>query len=61
MAVLNAVAVIAEREGHHPDHSLTKYRDLVLTMTTHASKGLTMNDFVMAKLINQACETVQAP
>lgn len=61
MAVLNAIAPIAERENHHPDFSLTKYRNLVVTMTTHASKGLTMNDFVMAKLINGVFESVQAP
>lgn len=54
MNILNKVAVIAEREAHHPDHSLTKYRILTFTLTTHASHGLTMNDFVMAKLIDQA-------
>ena len=61
MAILNAIMPIAEREGHHPDFSLTKWRNLVVTMTTHASKGLTMNDFVMAKLINEVFETVLAP
>ncbi len=54
MDILNKVAVVAEREAHHPDHSLTKYRILTFTLTTHALHGLTMNDFVMAKLIDQA-------
>lgn len=47
-------ALTAEDEGHHPDHSLTKYRRLTFVLTTHAAKGLTTNDFVVAQAINEA-------
>jgi len=53
MAILNEVAIVAEQEGHHPNHSLTKYSRLSFQLTTFAAKGLTMNDFVMAKLIEE--------
>ncbi|PRW60065.1 pterin-4-alpha-carbinolamine dehydratase [Chlorella sorokiniana] len=47
------IAVIAEEEGHHPDLHLTGYNTVVAEMTTHAAKGLTENDFIMAAKINE--------
>ncbi|HTK04958.1 MAG TPA: 4a-hydroxytetrahydrobiopterin dehydratase [Candidatus Eisenbacteria bacterium] len=54
IAFIVAVAGIAEAQDHHPDHRLTRYKRLAFTLTTHAAKGLTVNDFVMAKLIDEA-------
>lgn len=54
VAFILAVAGIAAQENHHPDHGLTKYRRLTFSLTTHAAKGITVNDFVMARLINEA-------
>ncbi|EFN53382.1 hypothetical protein CHLNCDRAFT_137157 [Chlorella variabilis] len=46
------IAVVAEEQGHHPDLHLTDYRTVTAEMTTHAAKGLTENDFIMAAKIN---------
>ena len=37
----------AEEEGHHPD-ILVKWRRVKVILTTHAIKGLSENDFIMA-------------
>ncbi len=51
MAFVNKVAEIAESEGHHPD--LYVFYNLVrLELTTHAAKGLSENDFILATKIN---------
>jgi 4a-hydroxytetrahydrobiopterin dehydratase len=51
MSFVNKVADIAETEGHHPDLSIS-YDKVNVSLTTHAAKGLTENDFVMAAKIN---------
>jgi 4a-hydroxytetrahydrobiopterin dehydratase len=52
MTFLNRVAEIAEEEGHHPDMQLA-YNKMRLALTTHAIKGLSENDFVMAAKIDR--------
>lgn len=54
MAVLQAVAVVAEDEQHHPDLHLTGYRHVRIDMTTHAIGGLSENDFIVAAKIDAA-------
>lgn len=49
------LAVIAEEQRHHPNFTLI-YNKLKVTLTTHASGGLTPNDFVMAKIIGEVYE-----
>jgi thiol peroxidase len=49
---LDLVAVIAEEQGHHPAMTLT-YTGVKITLTTHAAGGLTENDFIMARLIDE--------
>ncbi|MGQ3686349.1 MAG: thiol peroxidase [Candidatus Loosdrechtia sp.] len=44
------VSVIAEEQGHHPTLTLA-YNKLKITLTTHAAGGLTENDFIMARII----------
>ncbi len=48
----NKVAAIAEEEGHHPDMSIVRWRDVELSLTTHAARGLTLNDFIVAAKID---------
>lgn len=50
---INRVAEIAESEDHHPDIHLTSYRKLRIELSTHAVKGLTENDFILAAKINE--------
>ena len=51
MDFVNIVADIAELEGHHPDITIS-YNVVSLTLTTHAIKGLSENDFVLAAKID---------
>ena len=46
------IGFVAETEGHHPDLHVHWGR-LVVDITTHAAKGLTRNDFVLAAKIDQ--------
>jgi 4a-hydroxytetrahydrobiopterin dehydratase len=46
------VGQIAEEEGHHPDIFLHNYNKVRLTLTTHAIKGLSENDFIVASKID---------
>lgn len=50
-AFVNAVAWIAHREDHHPDISFG-YRNCTVRYSTHAIKGLSMNDFICAAKID---------
>jgi 4a-hydroxytetrahydrobiopterin dehydratase len=46
------VGEIAEAEGHHPDLHLVEYRNVAIEIWTHAAKGLTENDFILAAKID---------
>ena len=52
MGFINEVADIAEFEGHHPDISIS-WNKVHVMFTTHAIKGLSENDFIMAAKINR--------
>jgi 4a-hydroxytetrahydrobiopterin dehydratase len=52
MALAVQIGFIAEAEGHHPDLHVHWGR-LVVDLTTHAAKGLTRNDFVLAAKIDR--------
>ena len=52
MAFVNEVADLAEFEGHHPDIDI-RWNKVLLTLSTHAIKGLSENDFILASKINQ--------
>ena len=48
---INKVGEIADAEGHHPDISLGWGYSLIM-LHTHAIKGLSINDFIMAAKID---------
>lgn len=52
MAFVNAVAWIANKEGHHPDMEVS-FNRCVVNFTTHAIDGLTDNDFICAAKVDQ--------
>jgi len=52
MNFVNAVAYIANREGHHPDVYFG-YNNCKLEFTTHAIAGLSENDFISAAKVNE--------
>ena len=52
LQLLNAIAFIAEAQGHHPDFELTWGR-LFIRLYTHKIEGLSLNDFIVAKKIDE--------
>ena len=52
MKWVNAVAKVAEREGHHPD-IFVWYNKARLDLWTHSIGGLSENDFIVAAKINR--------
>lgn len=52
LAFVNKVGEVAEAEGHHPDIKLVWGR-VGIELTTHAIKGLSENDFILAAKINE--------
>jgi 4a-hydroxytetrahydrobiopterin dehydratase len=52
MKFANAVADIAESEGHHPDLQIS-WGKAVVELTTHNIKGLSENDFIVAAKIDK--------
>lgn len=51
MEFVNNVADLSEQEGHHPDIHISWNR-VRLDLSTHAIKGLSQNDFILAAKIN---------
>ncbi|BAU48164.1 pterin-4-alpha-carbinolamine dehydratase [Sulfurifustis variabilis] len=51
MAFVNALAWVAHKEDHHPDLEVG-YKRCRVRYTTHAIKGLSMNDFICAAKVN---------
>jgi len=47
------IGEVAENEGHHPDLHLVEYRSVAIEIWTHAVKGLTENDFILAAKIDE--------
>lgn len=48
----NVISEIAESEGHHPDIDL-KWGHVGVSLSTHAIKGLSVNDFILAAKIDK--------
>ena len=48
---VNSVAVMAEKQNHHPEISID-FNKVSLTLTTKDSGGITQKDFVLAKEID---------
>lgn len=55
IAFVNAVAWIAESEGHHPDLQV-HYGKVHCLWTTHAISGLSENDFICAAKMDRLLE-----
>ncbi len=52
IAFVNAIAWVAESEGHHPDLEV-HYGKVNCLWTTHAINGLSENDFICAAKIDR--------
>ncbi len=60
VAFMNAVATLAESQGHHPDLFLHDFKQVRVSLWTHAIGGLSINDFVLATKIDQLKLPVQS-
>lgn len=52
MKFADTIASIAEREGHHPDLQIS-WGKVVVELTTHAIKGLSENDLILAAKVDK--------
>ncbi len=52
MAFAQDIAIIAEKENHHPDICI-HYSNVEVELSTHAIGGLSENDFIMAAKIDE--------
>jgi len=53
LSFVNKVGEIAEHENHHPNIYLYGWNKVRITLTTHAIKGLSINDFILASKIDK--------
>ena len=53
MKFINKVAIIAEKEQHHPD-IIIHYNKVNIEIWTHSINGLSENDFILAAKIDKA-------
>ena len=49
---VNKVGILSDQEGHHPDISLG-WGYCIIMLHTHAIKGLSINDFILASKIDK--------
>ncbi len=56
MRFVNALAALAEGEGHHPDFTV-HYSTVDVTLWTHAIGGLSENDFIVAAKLDALPES----
>ena len=52
MDLVNKVADVAELAGHHPNIYVHEYKNVKIEIFTHAIKGLSENDFIVAAKID---------
>ncbi|MDQ3609885.1 MAG: 4a-hydroxytetrahydrobiopterin dehydratase [Actinomycetota bacterium] len=52
IAMVNAIAALAEEANHHPDLLVHGYKHLRVTLSTHSEGGVTENDLQMAERID---------
>lgn len=52
MSFVNAIAWIANQENHHPDLEVG-YNYCLVKYSTHAIKGLSLNDFICAAKVDK--------
>jgi 4a-hydroxytetrahydrobiopterin dehydratase len=53
MKFVNAIADLAEQEGHHPDFTVRDWNIVDVSIWTHAIGGLSENDFILAAKIDR--------
>ncbi len=57
IALVDAVAVEADKRDHHPDLCVTGYRTVTMRLTTHSAGGITKRDVELARAIDGIAAT----
>jgi len=57
IAFLDRIAPEAERRNHHPDVSITGYRNVTIRLMTHSAGGITQRDLDVATWIEHAASS----
>ena len=57
---MTQVAIIAERDNHHPEWS-NVYKTVVVDLTTHEAGGITQRDFDLALAMDEVAANVTKP
>ena len=50
---INRVAVVAEKQNHHPDILLHSYKHVKITLSTHSKNKVTEKDYALAEMIDK--------
>lgn len=53
LAWVNRVGMLSEEHGHHPNFHIRSWNQVEFVLWTHAADGLTDNDFVLARAIDE--------
>jgi len=56
ISLVNKIAELAEKAGHHPDITIN-YNVVGISLSTHSEGGVTQKDFDLARQIDQLVET----
>jgi 4a-hydroxytetrahydrobiopterin dehydratase len=57
MRFVNALAALAEAEGHHPDFTVRSWNLVDVVLWTHAIGGLSENDLIVAAKLDELPES----
>ena len=60
IALVNAVAEEADRRDHHPDISITGYRNVTFRLISHDAGGITKRDVNLARRIDELAARIAA-
>ena len=61
MNFITKAGAITEKVGHHPDFHLTSYRNIEVVIYSHLWDGLTENDFILTKEIDEGAPVSYSP
>lgn len=56
IGLVNKIAEVAEKAGHHPDITIN-YNVVSISLSTHSEGGVTQKDFDLARQIDELAET----
>jgi len=56
IGLVNKIAEVAEKAGHHPDITIN-YNVVSIALSTHSEGGVTQRDFDLAQQIEKLAET----